>query len=113
MRLLATLLILSLTAPFSHLRADEASDAAIKQKLIGEWTGGRYTHKLGADGVLYENDKASCKWDVKDGRYVEVNVPPQANDSYDILTLTPTKFVYTYHPGGGETVTWTRISAAT
>jgi hypothetical protein len=109
MRLLATLLVLSLSVTFSLLRADEAS----RQKLIGEWTGGRYSHKLGADGVLYENDKPSCKWDVKDGLYYEVfNSPSQPDNPYDIITLTPTKFVYRYHPNGPETTTWTRVGGS-
>ena len=90
---------------------ERLSDAAMKQKILGYWTGPRWAVQYKSDGLKYPVSARGekCRWDVKDGVYYEEFQPGEMLPC-DILVLTDKKFVYHYREGKNPNVTYTRIS---
>jgi hypothetical protein len=103
------ILALALLANFPAMAGEKLSDDAIKQKILGYWTGPRWAVQYKSDGLKYSlsTDSRPSQWDVKGGAYYE------DSDRYDILILTDKKFAFRYHGGVGvPTTTYTRITKA-
>lgn len=91
------------------MKADTKVDLLIKKGLVGYWSSGKTTRHLGSDGILHGDPNGEdIWWDVKAGKYCEAyKDPTQVDQTYDIVSLGPAKFVFRPH-GGGKSTTWTR-----
>ncbi len=66
---------------------DSASDAALKQKVIGYWETGRHAYLFKSDGIRYMVDGIpTSHWDIRGGLYYEDGKP------HKIAILNENKF---------------------
>jgi hypothetical protein len=70
-----------------------ADDAAIKKKILGDWSTGRHTFTFKSDGIAYMmGGSSNLRWDVHNGMYYEGPMD-LTQKGYKILSLTSTRFV--------------------
>jgi len=74
-------------ANFETATANSASDAALKQKVLGYWETGRHAYLFKSDGIRYMVDGVpTSHWDIRGGLYYEDGKP------YKIATLNDKTF---------------------
>jgi hypothetical protein len=63
-------------ANFETATADSASDAAMKQKLLGYWHSGRHAYLFKSDGICYMVEGTTTShWDIRGGVYYDDGIP--------------------------------------
>ncbi len=90
----------------STLSADNVGDFNLKKKLIGYWKSSRHAYCYSTDGFCYTmwGGSTTAAWDIKNGVYYSDGF------SYDIISLTPDKFVYRSRGANPTTFTETRTT---
>jgi hypothetical protein len=101
-------MMMLLTALFLIPAAAKADDAAIKKPLAGSWTGNKQTITLKEDGTMKSSTPGSECWDVRQGVF---HIKAGENeDSFKIISLTETKFVFQDMHHGRHTGEWSRVA---
>jgi hypothetical protein len=86
-----------------------ATDAALKQKLLGYWKSQKRIYNYTSDGWCHQvNGPAKNQWDIVNSVYHDHEMNGR-DFTYDILTLTDNKFVYRSR-AYPQTYTLTRIT---
>lgn len=73
-RLILCLTLLSILATGAN--ADRASDATLKEKVLGFWETGRHAYLFKSDGIRYMVEGVpTARWDIRGGMYYEDGKP--------------------------------------
>jgi hypothetical protein len=90
--------------------SSSATDAALKQKLVGYWKSPRHAYHYTDDGwVQMVSGTTKNKWNIVDGVYHDYEDDGR-DYAYDIVTLTDDKFVYRSRGDDPTTFKLNRIS---